>query len=184
MSWIRKFLRLGPGWGEDGGTAAFGSSADAIRSIVARLERLESERARYIATFSYILGRVAHADLEIGAQETRAMEREVRALGGLEEAEAVLVVEIAKTQNRLFGATENYTVTREFARSASRDQKLQLLECLFAVSAADQEISGAEESEIRSIAKELDLSHDEFIEARASFRDHIAVLRETPPSEA
>lgn len=155
----------------------FASSAEAMRGVVERLERLEPQRASYVARFAYILGRVAHADLEVSDAETRAMEREVQALGGLDEAESVLVVEIAKTQHRLFGATDSYSITRDFARSASDEQKRELLECLFAVSAADENVSGVEENEIRRILKELDLSHEDFIAARASHREHVARLR-------
>ena len=50
----------------------------------------------------------------------------------------LIVVQMAKTQNQLFGSTEDYLVTREFERMASREQKLALLDCLFAVAAADR----------------------------------------------
>jgi uncharacterized tellurite resistance protein B-like protein len=158
----------------------FASSAEAMRGVVERLERLDPERARYVARFAYVLGRVANADLEVTEAETREMERQVRALGGLDEGEAVLVVEIAKAQHRLFGATDSFSITREFAMSATPGQKRELLECLFAVSAADENVSGVEENEIRRIVKELDLPHEEFIAARASYRDHIALLRRDP----
>jgi uncharacterized tellurite resistance protein B-like protein len=165
------------------GGAGFSSSAEAMRGVVEKLERLDPARARYVARFAYVLGRAANADLEVSEAETRAMEREVRALGGLDEAEAVLVVEIAKAQHRLFGSTDSYTITREFAREATAEQKAELLLCLFAVSAADQHVSAVEESEIRRIAKELDVPHDEFIAARSSYREHIARLREAGGSD-
>jgi uncharacterized tellurite resistance protein B-like protein len=156
----------------------FGSSAEAMRGVVEKLERLDPERARYVAQFAYVLGRVANVDLEVSDEETRAMEREVHALGGLDEAEAILVVEIAKAQHRLFGSTDSYSITREFGRSATDDQKAELLHCLFAVSAADQDVSRDEETEIRRIAGELDVPHEDFIAARASYKSHIARLRD------
>ena len=112
------------------------------------------------------------------------MERLVHSLGGLARDEAALVVQIAKSQHLLFGSTENYVVTREFARASTHEEKIALLECLFAVSAADQEVSGEEEAEIRTIAGELDLSHEEFIEARLKVRDYIASLKPPAPPEA
>lgn len=166
---------------EDHGPGTFASSAEAMRGVVERLERLDPERARYIARFAYVLGRVANADLEVTEVETRAMERLVQSLGGLEEDEAVLVVEIAKVQHRLFGATDSYSITRDFAKTATAEQKRELLECLFAVSAADENVSGVEENEIRRIVKELDLAHEDFIAARASYREHVARLREETP---
>jgi uncharacterized tellurite resistance protein B-like protein len=120
---------------------------------------------------------VAHADLEVSPEETRAMERIVMERGGLPEEQAVLVVQIAKSQNALFGATEDYLVTREFARAATREQKLALLECCFAVSAADREVSGEEEAVVRQIASELGLEHGDFIAARSAYREFLAVLK-------
>ena len=105
------------------------------------------------------------------------MERLVMERGGLPEEQAIIAVQIAKSQNVLFGGTEGYLVTREFASSATREQKLALLECCFAVSAADREVSGTEDAEIRRIASELGLEHADFIAARSAYRDYLAVLR-------
>jgi uncharacterized tellurite resistance protein B-like protein len=101
----------------------------------------------------------------------------VRDEGGLSEDQASLVVEIAKSRNLLFGGTENFLVSREFERMADRGQKMGLLRCLFAVSAADESISVAEDNEIRRIANELKLEHRDFIAARTAWRQHLAVLR-------
>ena len=71
-----------------------------VRKIVAELETMEPAKARYVAAFAYILGRVAHADLDISEVETRKMEEVIRRLGHLPEEQAILVVQIAKSQNR------------------------------------------------------------------------------------
>jgi uncharacterized tellurite resistance protein B-like protein len=156
------------------------STPGSVREIADAIDRLPPERARHLAAFAYILGRVAHADLEVSAEETRSMEHILRTLAGLSEDEAILIVRIAKSQHELFGATESYVVTREFSRAASYEEKSALLECLFAVSSADGEVSGIEETEIRRIAGELDLSHADFIGARALFREHIPLLKQKP----
>lgn len=148
-----------------------------VRRIVAELEALPPDQARYLGAFAYILGRVAHADRHISEVETRQMEEIVRRLGHLPEEHAVLVVQIAKSQNRLFGGTENFLVTREFLRISTPEQRQELLECLFAVSAADESISGAEESQIRQIASELGFTHRQFVEARSVYSRHREVLK-------
>jgi uncharacterized tellurite resistance protein B-like protein len=112
------------------------------------------------------------------------MEAIVSNEGGLTPEQAILVVQMAKTQSILFGGTENYLVTREFNRLATREQKLGLLRCLFAVSAAEDDISVVEDNEVRRIATELRLSHSDFTEARSLFRDHLSVLRKPPGQPA
>jgi len=151
--------------------------SDTVRRIAARLERLDPTTARYLATFAYVLARVAHVDLEIDADETAEMERRVAALASLSEGEAALVVEIAKTQSRTLGGVDNYTVTREFRNASTPEQRCELLSCLFAVAAADGSVSSAENSEITAIADELGLSRQELTAARAAYRDKLAVLQ-------
>jgi uncharacterized tellurite resistance protein B-like protein len=156
---------------------------ETVRKIIDSLDRLEPERARYIAAFAYVLSRVANADSSISPEETSAMERIVMERGELPEEQAIVVVQMAKTQNLLFGGTENYLVTREFARIASRKQKVALLQCLFAVSSVDESIVSEEDTEIRKVASEIGLSHKDFIEIKVEHRDHLEVLkkRQGPP---
>jgi uncharacterized tellurite resistance protein B-like protein len=153
------------------------AQTDAIRRITEALDSMEPERARYIACFAYILSRAARADMHVAPAETRAMERIIMEMGLLPEDQAIIVVQMAKTQNRLFGGTDNFLVTREFNQIASREQKIALLHCLFAVSASDDAISSAEDSEIRQIASELLLDHRDFIEVRTSYREKLKVLK-------
>lgn len=150
---------------------------EAVRKIAAQLEQLPAERARFIAMFAYILSRVAHSDLETSAEETHAMERLVAEHGGLPEEQAVLVVEMARSHNRIFGGTDNFLVTREFKRLATHDDKLHLLDCLYAVSSADQAISSVEDNEIRRIASELRVEHADWITVRSRYRRHLALLQ-------
>jgi uncharacterized tellurite resistance protein B-like protein len=154
-----------------------GPETDSVRRIVDALDRMEPERARYLAAFAYVLARAARADLHISEMETRMMERIVVERGNLPADQAVIVVQIAKTQNKLFGATEDFLVAREMNRIASREQKLALLDCLFAVAAAEAMISLEEDREIRNIARELNLEHRDFIAVRSAWRDHLSVLR-------
>lgn len=150
---------------------------DTVRRIVGELDKLDAARARYLAAFAYVLSRVAGADLQISDVETASMVAIVERVGHLPEAQAVVVVEIAKTQNRLFGGTENFLVTREFRDIATDDQRRELLECVFAVAAADQAITGEEEAQIWQIASELGFQHHEYIQVRLKYGDKRTVLR-------
>ena len=152
--------------------------ADVVRKLTDALDSMDPETARYLGTFAFILSRVANADLDISDDETRVMEQIVMERANLPEAQAVLVVQIAKTQNRLFGSTEDFLATREFKARTNREQRLEMLECLFAVSAADDNISPVEEAEIRKISTEIGRSHEDYVAIRATFRDKRSVLKE------
>ena len=150
---------------------------DTVRRIVAELDKLEPERARYLAAFAYVLSRVAGADFHISEVETVKMVELVHRLGQLTEAQALLVVEIAKSQQRLFGGTENFLVTREFREIASEQQRFDLLRCLFAVAAADATISSEEEAQLWQVAGELGFSRAEFTKIRGEYQELRSVLQ-------
>jgi len=144
-----------------------------LRDTLEALDHLEPERARFLAAFAYLLGRVAHADLQVTAEETRAMEELVREQGQLTQDQAMVVVQLAKTSNLLFGGSANFLVARQFSDLASYNQKLALMRCLFAVSATDAAISMAEESEIHRIANELHIEPGDLTALRLAHKRYL-----------
>jgi uncharacterized tellurite resistance protein B-like protein len=150
---------------------------DTVRRIVAELDKLDAGEARYLAAFAYVLSRVAGADLQISPVETATMVELVHRLGQLTEAQALLVVEIAKSQQRLFGGTEDFLVTREFREIATQEQRFHLLRCLFAVAVADASISSEEEAQLWQTAGELGFTRAEFTSIRREFSDRRSVLQ-------
>lgn len=179
MKSIRDLLGL-TGSSPGGGAASGGPEVETIRRIAQSLEQMEPARARKLAAFAFILSRAANADMNVSAEETREMERLVMAWGHLPEEQAVLVVQIAKCQNALFGGTDNYVVTREFGLKATHEEKVELMHCLFAVTGADDSISLVEENVVGQIGKELGFSHRELVEIRSFYRDKRAVMKDLP----
>ena len=153
---------------------------ESVRKIVDALEHLEPAEARYLAAFAYMLSRVASADRGTSAEETRVIEQILGDKGKLTVEQAALVAEIARHQTDLFGSTENFLVGREFDKIATREQKIGLLHCLFAVSAADQSISSVEDHEIRKVSREIKLDHEDYIAVRLDYRKNLEVLKKMP----
>ena len=167
------------------GSAATGSAASAatvgettaIRMIVARLEALPPERARHLAGFAYVMSRAAQADLHISDGEMARMEAALREHGGLDEAQAVLVAEMARLESGRNGPTADYVVTREFAGIASPAEKLAVLRCCFLVSAADDSISAEESHVVNEIARELGVAAHDLNRVRAEFIGQLSAIR-------
>jgi uncharacterized tellurite resistance protein B-like protein len=153
------------------------AEAEVIRRISAELDAMPEDRARYLAGFAYILSRAALADMDADSAETAEMERIVVETGGIPEAEAVLVVEMAKTQSRLYGATEDYIITRDWSSRATTDQKLALLRACYQVGAASTLISAEENATLGQIAKEMGLDADEEKSVRSGFYEDLAVVQ-------
>ena len=148
--------------------AALTDETAAVRHIVARLEALPPEQARLLAGMAYVLARAAYADLDISDAETAAMEAELTG-SGLDQSQAVLVVEMAKLQEKTAGGTSDYLVTREFRELSTPEQRMTVLRACFRVCAADDAISGMESSTLNEIASELDVPREDLTKVRAEF---------------
>jgi uncharacterized tellurite resistance protein B-like protein len=149
-----------------------------VRRIVARLDAMPPERARFVAAAAYTLARAAHADLEISDEETAAIERELQHDEGLDEPTAVLVTQMAKLQANTVGGTEDYVVTREFKALASEQQRLDVLKACFAISAASGSISAEETAVLNQIAGELDIDAAALNRIRAEYHDRLSAVQQ------
>jgi uncharacterized tellurite resistance protein B-like protein len=149
------------------------SGGDVIRRIAAELDRMDPDHAKYLASFAFVLSRVASADHDVSDDEVASMERLVAGKGGVSADQAVLVVQMARTQQKLFGATDDFLVTRELSRVATYDQKVALIEYLYAVASADQRIFTAEANEIARIGRELKVDQTDLSRLRSTNREFL-----------
>jgi uncharacterized tellurite resistance protein B-like protein len=164
---LRSWLGLG---------AADAQESGPLRDTLEALDHLDPDRAKYLASFAYLMGRIAHADRHVSPEETRTMEALVAEHGQIPPDQAMLVVQLAKTNNRLFGATADFLVAREFAALASYEQKLALMRCLFALAATDQSISTTEEGELHKVANELKIDRQDLVALRVEHQRHLPGL--------
>lgn len=166
----------------DAGGPSSGTRTDAVARITRVLQALPPERARFVAAFAYHLGRIAHADHRLTEAELASMREIVSRETGFSPDLTAVVVDLVAQESLLFRGTEDYQVMREFDEIATPEQKLGLIRCLFAVSAADHQVVVNEDNEIRRIAIALKISHEDFVAARASVREYLAGLKKQPLS--
>ena len=155
-------------------TADTGNRLEEAEAVLASLG---PDRARFLACFAYILTRPARADHQVTDGEAAQMQRIIVERAAVSETEAAAIVRVAREAARQSGGTEDFLITREFERLATRDDKLHLLDCLFAIGAADASILTVEDNEIRRVASELKLEHADYIAVRRRHLEHLEVLR-------
>ena len=153
---------------------------DAIHRIAEELDRLDPDYARFLASFACILSRVASADREVSTEEVTAMEQCVVDRGHVSREQAAMVVQMARSHQKLFGATDDFLVTREVGRKASYEQKVALIDCLYAVAAADKRIFAAEGDEIGRIGRELKVDQSDLSRLRSGYRDFLEARKGLP----
>jgi uncharacterized tellurite resistance protein B-like protein len=145
---------------------------ETVTELASVLRGLSPDRARLLAAFAYLLGRVAFADHEVSAEERAAMEARLATDAEVSPEQAQHLVQLAVVATGSHGAAEDYQVAREFELLATRDEKLELLRALFTVS-AQHGITTVEDTEINRIARALRLDRADITTLRHEFRDAI-----------
>jgi len=148
-----------------------------VRRIVAKLEAMPPDQARFLASAAYTLARAANADMNISDEETAAIEQELQDHDSMDEATAVMVTEMAKLQAKTVGATEDYVVTREFKALSDETQRIAVLRACFAVMAANGTISAEETAVINQIAEELDITDTALNAIRADYHEQFSAVQ-------
>jgi uncharacterized tellurite resistance protein B-like protein len=151
-----------------------------LRRLQDELSQRGADRLEYLAAFAGLLARVAGVEGGISAEETAAIAARLRAAGNLSEVDAALIAEILRHARDDVAAVQAHELTRAINAGATPDEKQALLDCLYAVAAADHLVSDVEEQEIRRVADAVLVPHRVLMEIRARYRDRLEVLQNLP----
>ncbi len=122
-----------------------------------------SERALKLATAA-LLVEVMHMDHKIEDTELRMVEKIIVDDYGLSQAEADELINLA--QQEIDDATDYYQFTSLINKSMELSGKVKIIEDLWRVAFADNQLDCYEEHMIRKVAELLYVPHREFIAAK------------------
>lgn len=111
-----------------------------------------------------LMARVAEVDHVVSPEETSVMSGVLQRHWALTEEQAQLVAEIS--HHRVFRGLDSVRLVKRFNDFTTQTERKDFLDCLFAVANAADHTSFEEIEEIREIAKGLELSHQDFIDAK------------------
>lgn len=129
----------------------------------AALEVAEDD-LRKLSLAGGLMARVAHVDEAVHEGERAAIVEALRRDWGLGDDAAALVVEVALAE--VSASLDFFRLTREFSDATSEEERIRFLDVLFAVAAADGQISYEENEEIRRIALNINLTKSQFADAK------------------
>ncbi len=110
------------------------------------------------------MAKVAQTDRQVTDGEFAAMETALQEKWNVEKETAVFITEVAVAE--ITAAQDAFRMYREFSTMTSEDERVHFVEALFAVAAADGDVSFDETEEIRTISRGLNLYHHQFIDAK------------------
>ena len=125
---------------------------------------LAEDQLRTLSLAGGLMARIAHVDKTISDPEFDSIAAALQSHWDLDEQQANFVAGIAVSEAA--ADLDNYRLSREFYEATNRQQRLDFLEVLFQVAAADGEASHHEIEDIRRIARMIKLSHKDFINAK------------------
>lgn len=125
---------------------------------------ISADEARKLALAGGILATVARADRLVSDAERERIVAVLEQSWGLSHDRAVLVAEAALEESK--ANLDPYTLTYAYAQSASVEERVGFLDALFAVAAADGEISSQESAEISRITIAIRLEQRHFAAAK------------------
>ncbi len=111
-----------------------------------------------------LMARVAGVDHVVSAEETTVMGKVLQRHWALTGEQAELVAEIS--HHRIFRGLDSVRLVKRFKELTTRNERQEFLHCLFEVANAADQTSFEEIEEIRGIAQGMDLSHQDFLDAK------------------
>jgi len=146
-------------------------------AIQRELADLAPDRIERIAAYAGLLVRVAHADAEVSEDERNKLVEIIREHTALTAKEASALAALVIRQATELEGIEYALLTRAFNSFASTEEKQRLIDCLYAVATADDEVSVVEDDVIHAVARALLLSHEQFIRIRQRYKEKLELLR-------
>jgi uncharacterized tellurite resistance protein B-like protein len=122
------------------------------------------ERGRVDLAVAALLVEVLRADYDVAPQERQQVVVSVSRLLGLDATVSAALV--AEAERQIDKAHDLYQFTSQLNRAWNEEEKLQLLEALWRVAAADETVHKYEEHLIRRVADLLHVPHAGFIRAK------------------
>ncbi len=124
----------------------------------------DPQRLHYVTLFGGLLGHIAGIDKKLSESEVQEIRRALSDLGGFQEEELNLILDVIGEES--LRGLERHRLTAGFWEVSGPEDRRRLIECLFAVAAAEGGLNDAEVEEVRRIAHALGLTHRQFIEAK------------------
>jgi uncharacterized tellurite resistance protein B-like protein len=125
---------------------------------------LEDSEIRKLCLAAGLMARVAGVDQQVSLEERNIMKDILKSEWKLSDEHAKLVVDIS--HHRVFRGLDGVRLVKGFNNVTTLSERRDFLRCLFAVANAADQTSFEEIEEIRSIAKGMELSHQDFIDAK------------------
>jgi uncharacterized tellurite resistance protein B-like protein len=125
---------------------------------------LPEETLRTLGLAGGLMAQIARVNPRVSEAEIDAIEDALKTYWHLSPEQAAFVAEVAVSETA--SLLDRYRLAREFADASTRQERIEFLDVLFALAAADGRVTHEETEELRQMARWLKLGQDDFIESK------------------
>ena len=158
-------------------TQQAGGGAELARAVRAELPDADETTARIITAVTGLLGCIAYSDKDYSEVEEARVMRELSRIHGLSAKGAHAICAVLRAHIVEIAAAETASYGRELVELADRDLRLELLDVLVDLAAADDDISVRETNMLRRATQALALSQDDYNASQSRHRQKLSVLK-------
>jgi uncharacterized tellurite resistance protein B-like protein len=145
--------------------------------VRANMVGTDEETIRIVVALAGLLATVAYADQRYTPEEEQRIRQELERISALTPAGVDAVCAALSKHIVEISTIEAPFYARELLTLADHDLRLQVLDALVDLAAADNEITVAETNVLRLTATALGLTQDDYNACQARHRDKLAVLK-------
>jgi uncharacterized tellurite resistance protein B-like protein len=153
--------------------------AEHLKDVVAQqLPGADAESVLVVTAIAGLLGTVAYADRSYSGAEEQRVRQELERVHGMTSAGIDAICVALRAHIVEVSTVQAPRYSRLLVELADRELRVEVLEVLVDLAAADGEISVAEVNLLRQITTALGLSQADYNAAQQKYRERLTVLRQ------
>ena len=154
------------------------TGGEALAAAIRReLPEADAETVQVVTAMTGLLGAIAYADRDFSQAEEQRLLLDLERIQGMTKAGAAAITGVLRQHVVAISSVGIPHYCRALRELGDRELRLEVLEALVALAAADGSIDLAEVNLLRQVTSSLGLSQDDYIEAQSRYRDQLAALR-------
>jgi len=147
-------------------------------TIRTELVEADEETVCVVTAIIGLLGAVAYADGDFSPDEQQRVREELERIHGMTPRGVNVISSALKNHILEIATVQTPHYTRALRELGDHELRLDVLEMLMALAAADQVITSAETNIMRQITSSLGLTQADYNAAQAKYRDRLSVLQD------
>lgn len=148
-----------------------------LRVVRRELPDADETTATVVSAIAGLLGAVAYADRSLSAEEDQRIRRELARVHGMTDAGIQAICRVLEEHIIEVSTVQTPRYSRLLLELGDRELRLEVLEVMLEIAAADGTIGNVETNVLRQVTTALGLTQDDYNALQEKHRARLAVLK-------